>query len=146
MPLKDKNHKNNNSIIKCPLGFLKGPKKTGRLPAFATSYMFGREDKRTNNKMMLPTVRKQCSCRLSGFSENRAFGRCRSTVKTKTTKETSASQPNTLLLRQGFSQQGVQASCKRPLFNPLKILQANASRMPSFQFLVQSMLLRAIYK
>ena len=102
----------------------------GRPAQFATSYMVGRENKRTSNRTMFPTLRnnaaagykgpveikllkgagllgatytvcnvlhgwsrgqkneqwnnvpnpkKQCSCRLQGSSENRAFERCWST-------------------------------------------------------------------
>ena len=35
-------------------------------------------NKRTNNGTILPTLKKQCSCRLSGSSENRAFEKYRS--------------------------------------------------------------------
>ena len=38
-----------------------------------------RGKKRTNNRTMHPTPKKQCSCRLSGSSENIGFERCRST-------------------------------------------------------------------
>ena len=44
--------------------------------------MVGKEDKRTNNRIMFPALKKQCSCRLSGSSENRTFERCRSTLNT----------------------------------------------------------------
>ena len=43
----------------------------GRLVPFSTYYILGREDKRTNNRTMFPTL-KTNSCRLSGSSENRA--------------------------------------------------------------------------
>ena len=36
------------------------------------------KNKRTNNRTMLPTLKKQYNCRLSGTSENRAFERWRS--------------------------------------------------------------------
>ena len=48
---------------------------------FAISYMVGREDKRMNNRTMLPALKKQCSFRLLGSSVNRAFERWRSTVQ-----------------------------------------------------------------
>ena len=51
----------------------------GRPASFATSYMVGQEDKRANNRTMIPTLKNQCSCRLSGSGENRAFERCWST-------------------------------------------------------------------
>ena len=40
--------------------------------------MVGRENKRTNNRTTFPAVKKQCSCSLSGSSENRGFEGCRS--------------------------------------------------------------------
>ena len=45
--------------------------------SFATSYMVGRENKRKNNRYNALNPKKQCSCRLSGSSENRLFERCR---------------------------------------------------------------------
>ena len=54
-------------------------KALGRPTPFATSDMVGREYKRTNNRTMLPALKKQCSCRLSGSSENRAFESCKTT-------------------------------------------------------------------
>ena len=41
--------------------------------------MVGQEDKRRNGRTMLPTLKNNFSCRLSGSIENRAFKRCRST-------------------------------------------------------------------
>ena len=49
----------------------------GQHAPFATCYMVGWEDKRTNNRTMTRTLKN--SCRLSGSSENRAFEGCRST-------------------------------------------------------------------
>ena len=42
----------------------------GRPVPFSLSYMVGRNDKRTNNR----TLKKQCSCRLSGSSESFLIG------------------------------------------------------------------------
>ena len=46
--------------------------RKGRPTPVAASYMVGREDKRENN---VPSPKKQCSCRLEGYSENGAFER-----------------------------------------------------------------------
>ena len=47
--------------------------KVGRPAPFATSYMIGREDKRTNNRTMHPALKHNADCRLSGSIENRAL-------------------------------------------------------------------------
>ena len=41
-------------------------KKMGRPASFATSYMIGREDKRTNNRTMLPTLKNNAAAGYQG--------------------------------------------------------------------------------
>ena len=48
------------------------------IPAPHAPHLVGREDKRANNRIMLPTLKNQHSCRLFGSSEKRAFENCRS--------------------------------------------------------------------
>ena len=50
-----------------------------RPASFVTSYMAGREDKRTNNRTMLPNRQNNAAAGYKGPVKNRAFERCRST-------------------------------------------------------------------
>ena len=51
MPLKDKNHKNNNSFIKCPLGLLNGPKNGSACTVFNVlhGWLRGQTNEQQNN-------------------------------------------------------------------------------------------------
>ena len=53
----------------------------GRPAPFATSYMVGREDKRTNNTIMLPALKNNAAAGYQGPVKKEAFERCSSTAQ-----------------------------------------------------------------
>lgn len=67
-------------ITSCfPYKIVGGGGEVGAAP-FTTSYIVNREEKTTNNRAMLSTLKKHCSCSSSGSSGNKAFERYRPSV------------------------------------------------------------------